>query len=92
MQIQCSNCGVRQQFKYSAASVIGLITIGWSSYGSALYCPECSAAWHENGKNSGKELDDAGCTIAVIDDVAERNKNNVSNNNRRRSNRTSENS
>lgn len=82
MQIQCSNCGARQKFKYSTGSVIGLITIGWSSYGRALYCPDCSAAWHENGKNCGKELDEAGCTIAVIDEAAERSKNNGSSNNR----------
>lgn len=41
MQIECSNCGARQRFKYSEANVNSLIAFGWSSYGGKLYCPAC---------------------------------------------------
>lgn len=71
MQIQCSNCGARQRFKYSAANVNNLIAFGWNSFGSALYCPKCVETWEErNGTNrplAGREN-----TISVIDDWAER--------------------
>jgi len=70
MQIECSNCGARQRFSYSAANVNSLIAFGWGSFGSALYCPECTATWHI--RNKTKELDSKTSTIAVIDEWAER--------------------
>lgn len=41
MQIECSNCGARQRFKYSTANVNSLLAFGWSSYDGVLYCPAC---------------------------------------------------
>ena len=42
-QIECSNCGAQQRFKYSEKEVNSLIAFGWFSYGNKLYCPECMA-------------------------------------------------
>ncbi len=70
MQIQCSNCGARQCFKYSAANVNSLIALGWNSFGSALYCPKCVETWRD--RNGDRELAGRENTIRVIDSIAER--------------------
>jgi len=55
-------------FDYSAGHVIGATRAGWNSYGSALYCPECSASWHE--RNSlDRQLAGAENTVSVIDAI-----------------------
>lgn len=71
MQIECSNCGARQRFKYSAENVNNLIAFGWNSFGNVPYCPKCVETWEErNGKN--KTLAGRENTIRVIDSIAER--------------------
>lgn len=50
---------------YSAGRVIEATRKGWNSYGSALYCPECSATWDE--RNKKKPLSGPENTIKVID-------------------------
>lgn len=70
MQIQCSNCGARQRFKYSATNVNNLIALGWNSYGAVPYCPKCVGTWHD--RNGNKELAGSENTIRVIDSIAER--------------------
>ncbi len=52
-------------FAYSAGQVIGATRAGWNSYGSALYCPECSATWDE--RNKGRPLTGQENTIDIID-------------------------
>lgn len=42
MQIECSNCGSKQRFKYSAANIDSLIAFGWNAYAKKLYCPKCA--------------------------------------------------
>lgn len=52
MTIQCSNCGRTHSFSYSANNVLyAVYTLGWSSFGSALYCPECSNSWESRNRN-----------------------------------------
>ena len=72
MQIQCSCCGAKKNFRYSVGAVLDeVIGMGWNSYGSALYCSECSTTWHcRNG--SDKPLAGRENTIAVIDALHER--------------------
>lgn len=70
MQIQCSNCGARQRFKYSAANVNSLIALGWDSLGDALYCPKCVETWSE--RNGDRELYGKENTVQVIDRFAGR--------------------
>lgn len=65
MDIQCSRCGATMSFAYSASHVIGATRAGWNSYGSALYCPACSATWDE--RNKGRPLAGQENTIDVID-------------------------
>lgn len=65
MEIQCSRCGATMSFAYNAGHVIGATRAGWNSYGSALYCPECSATWEE--RNKGRPLAGPENTIDVID-------------------------
>lgn len=51
MKILCSRCGNTHSFRYSAENVgAAVYEMGWGSYGSALYCPECSKTWDERNK------------------------------------------
>lgn len=72
MQIQCSNCGAIQRFKYTVANVNNLIAFGWNSCGSALYCPECVKTWEERNHENCCRLAGRNNTIRVIDEQAER--------------------
>lgn len=66
MTIQCSCCGNKHSFLYSAENVLRTVyTLGWSSFGSALYCPECSNSWE--GRNRNRPQADPAHTIRVID-------------------------
>lgn len=66
MNITCSCCGASRSFRYDAANVLKLVyTEGWRSYGSALYCPECSATWDK--RNKGRPLPEPEAAIGVID-------------------------
>lgn len=53
IMITCSRCGKHRiisnkKVEYTAKA----IQDGWNSFGSALYCPECSKTWEErNGEN-----------------------------------------
>lgn len=68
MIIQCSNCGGTHSFDYSANNVLHAVyTLGWGSYGSALYCPECSNSWE--GRNKGRPQAGPDNTIRVIDSL-----------------------
>lgn len=67
MDIQCSRCGATMSLAYSVGNVIGATRAGWNSYGSALYCPACSATWDE--RNKGRPLAGPENTIDVIDDM-----------------------
>lgn len=64
MDIQCSNCGATMCFVYGVGHVMGAIRAGWDSYGSALYCPVCTATWNE--RNKGRKLAGPEHTIDVI--------------------------
>ena len=66
MTIQCSNCGKKHTFPYSADNVLRTVyTLGWGSFGLALYCPECSNSWEGRNKNRPQAGPDH--TIRVID-------------------------
>lgn len=50
--LQCSCCGDRRPVVYTAFNLASMIKNGWSSYGSALYCPKCTRTWkNRNGTN-----------------------------------------
>lgn len=68
MTIYCSCCGKKHSFKYSAQNVLRAVyTCGWGSYGSALYCPECTRTWDE--RNAGRPMPGPRNTISVIDSL-----------------------
>lgn len=68
MTIYCSCCGKRHTFSYSANNVLRAVyTLGWGSYGSVLYCPECTKTWDE--RNPGRPMSGPDNTIRVIDDL-----------------------
>lgn len=69
VQIQCSCCGAKKNFRYSTGNVLNKVTgVGWNSFGHALYCPKCSKTWHErNGLD--RPLAGRDNTIAVIDEI-----------------------
>ena len=72
VQIQCSCCGTRKNFKYSVVAVLSkVVDAGWSSFGHALYCPKCSETWEERN-GSGRPLASRENTIAVIDAIHRR--------------------
>lgn len=73
MEILCSNCGKSEKFRYSVSNVLRTVyNQGWGSYGSALYCPECSKTWNERSK--GRPQPGPENTIKVIDDLHRRSK------------------
>lgn len=73
MNISCSRCGAGDEFRYSTRNVLcAVYTKGWRSYGSALYCPECSATWDE--RNKGRPLPRPENTIVLIDELYQRSK------------------
>ena len=66
MRIMCSRCGSPKEFKYTATNVLRTLMDGWGSFGSALYCPECSETWNErNSKCMSVDQN----TIDVIDEL-----------------------
>lgn len=71
MEIQCSRCGATMSFEYSAGHVIGAAHAGWNSYGSALYCPSCSATWYERN-SPDRPLSCIENTVNVIDGIRSR--------------------
>jgi hypothetical protein len=66
MRIQCSNCGASKEFRFNSGKVLEAINEGWGSYGSALYCPECTKTWYER---NDKDLADKVNTMSVIYDL-----------------------
>lgn len=57
--ITCSRCGVHRRISdRKPEHAKKLAGKGWWNYGTALYCPSCSASWHErNIKELGTEAD-----------------------------------
>ncbi len=75
MQIECSNCGARQRFKYTTANVNCLLAFGWFNYGDKLYCPKCMANPEKHFKAHFEHLNTLGEAIRfkdVIKKIAER--------------------
>ena len=73
MKISCSCCAANHEFKYSATNVIHAVyTLGWGSYGAALYCPKCTATWDQ--RNKGRPQPGPESTISLLDDLYRRSK------------------
>lgn len=70
-ELLCSCCGNKEHIWYTASNVNAAVASGWSSYGSALYCPECSSAWRKRNEETRKLRNDRH-TIKLIDELAER--------------------
>lgn len=62
--LTCSRCGQHQKSSDSD-NVLKIITDGWGSFGSALYCPECSKTWGERNSNP---MSDSNNTLKIIFD------------------------
>lgn len=66
MKIMCSCCGNTHSFTYSAENAFcAVYKLGWGSFGSALYCPECTKTWAV--RNPGRPMPGADNTVRVID-------------------------
>lgn len=50
--LTCSNCGKTRSI--CAGDMADVLGAGWNSYGSALYCPECSSTWDK--RNRGRTM------------------------------------
>ena len=46
--LTCSNCGKTRSI--CAGDMADVLGAGWNSYGSALYCPECSSTWDKRNR------------------------------------------
>lgn len=63
--ITCSCCGNHKNVSNEKMEyTVNAIKEGWGSYGSALYCPECSASWDE--RNPGRPMSDEKNTFWLI--------------------------
>ncbi len=67
--IQCSRCGKREEIPFYYSFLVKATMDGWNSYGSALYCPECTATWHDR---NDKELAGPSHTLDVFDEWYDR--------------------
>lgn len=65
IDLQCSNCGKfeRNVSNEKVENAVKVIKKGWNSFGSALYCPECSVKFE---KRNGKPLSGEKNTFFVI--------------------------
>lgn len=71
IEIMCSNCGATGKISQWMPSLFNAVDEGWGSYGSALYCPKCTATWEErNGKN--RPLEDERNTFRVMSEFLRR--------------------
>ena len=41
VDLQCSNCGKREEIENTVDNAVQIIKSGWDSIGGALYCPKC---------------------------------------------------
>ena len=71
MRITCSNCGMSVCFRTTTGNVRKYIKAGWGSFGSALYCPECTKTWYERNTH---ELASEKNTMNVIVEIHEHNR------------------
>lgn len=63
--ITCSRCGHRsEEVERNQSSAEDLVSEGWGSYGSAVYCPTCTESWAE--RNPGRPLSNALATVLTI--------------------------
>ena len=53
MEIYCSRCGNHEMILRSVRGVKAKSKKGWRSFGSGIYCPECTRTWKER---NDKEL------------------------------------
>ena len=47
--IQCSNCGKREEIENTVDNAVQLIKSGWDSIGNAMYCPMCVKRINDGG-------------------------------------------
>lgn len=71
MRITCSNCGLSVYFRTTSGNIRKYIKAGWGSFGSALYCPECTKTWHERNTH---ELASDRNTMFVMKGIYEKNR------------------
>lgn len=63
--ITCSCCGAHRNISNEKMEyTIKAIKDGWNSFGSGLYCPECSATWDK--RNPGRPMAGEKNTFWVI--------------------------
>lgn len=65
MQVQCSNCGLIRNFRYSEKRISSLVQEGWGSFGHALYCPDCSATWEKRNGTDRPMASDANTAFVM---------------------------
>ena len=53
MEIYCSRCGNHERILRSVRGAKAKSKKGWRSFGSVIYCPECTRTWKER---NDKEL------------------------------------
>lgn len=53
VMVTCSRCGNHRMISNKKVEyTVEVIKEGWNSFGTALYCPECSKTWKKrNGEN-----------------------------------------
>lgn len=68
MRVTCSSCGNSEDIKPN--EITDAVLRGWGSYGSALYCPECSRTWDE--RNKGRPMASALNTCQRLFDLMTR--------------------
>lgn len=73
--IRCSNCGKSRRLTTSRReSLENAVKKGWGSSGSALYCPKCSATWHERNTKSMSDSPNTFLVMASLIWQAQKNK------------------
>ena len=67
IMITCSCCGKHRTISNENVEyTVNTIQDGWNSFGSALYCPECSKTWRERNGESRKLAGDRNTFFVIM--------------------------
>ena len=67
VRVCCSCCG--SSVVATERDIRSLIKKGWGSYGSAIYCPECTRTWDE--RNPNRPMPGPENTYTVLENMME---------------------
>lgn len=70
VMITCSRCGKHRMISNKKVEyTVKVIQDGWNSFGSALYCPECSKTWEDRNGEERKLAGDRNTFFVIMNQI-----------------------